>query len=414
MTDASAWRQISGNGADPSWWSQAQRDPWRDPQSPAVVIAEQPPAPADLEPLDALRQPRQRGPVGLAMLLSVAVVTALVAGALGGTLGYVFAVRAGSAGATALGNGEDTSTLTDRAPESIAALAEKVLPSVVTLRVSTGEGTSLGSGFIVSSSGYAVTNNHVVEGSTGTIAITFSDATTASASIVGSDPESDLAVIKIDKDGLSPVEFGDSDTVQVGDPVVAVGAPLALSNTVTYGIVSALDRPIRTADTSGGYRYYAAIQTDAAVNQGNSGGPLFDASGRVVGVNSVIGSLAEDQDHAGNVGLAFAIPINQTKRIAQDLIDTGKVTRTVIGAQIDDSYSAGGARLSSVESGGPAETAGLRVGDIVRKIGSGVVQDSWDLIAFIRKYSPGDTVSVEFTRNGVSQTLMVTLTADVN
>ncbi|MBN1173375.1 MAG: trypsin-like peptidase domain-containing protein [Micromonosporaceae bacterium] len=366
----------------------------------------------ELEPIDRLRAPTGRRPVGLGVLLAVAVVTALIAGGLGGTLGYVFAVRAGEAGGTGLSGSQTTAPLTQRPPETVAGVAKKVLPSVVTLRIKAGAGTSLGSGFVVSADGYAVTNNHVVEGGEGSVTITFSDATTAAATVVGSDPESDLAVVKINKGGLTPVEFGDSDALQVGDPVVAVGAPLALSNTVTYGIVSALDRPIRTDDSSGGARYYAAIQTDAAVNQGNSGGPLFDGAGRVVGVNSVIGSLAEDQEHAGNVGLAFAIPINQAKRVAEDIINTGKARRTVIGAQLDSSHRAGGARLASVETGGPAASAGLRSGDVITKIGVGVVAEPWDLIALVRKYPPGATVAVEYTRDGGRQTSRVTLAAD--
>lgn len=207
------------------------------------------------------------------------------------------------------------------------------------------------------------------------------------------------------------MQFGDSDALQVGDPVVAVGSPLALANTVTYGIVSALDRPIRTESTAGA-RYYAAIQTDAAVNQGNSGGPLFDAGGRVVGVNSVIGSLSDDKEHAGNVGLAFAIPINQAQRVARDIIDRGRARRTVIGAGLDNAYRGGGARLSSVEAGGPAAGGGLRVGDVVIKVGAGVVEEPTDLIALVRRYPPGATVAVEYARDGGRQTVRVTLAAD--
>ncbi|MBT8227676.1 MAG: PDZ domain-containing protein [Dactylosporangium sp.] len=393
------------------WWSDALSDPWRDPRAPAVVVATPSTAGPELEPATSLRQPDRPRAAGLGMLLTIAVVTALIAGGLGGTLGYVFAVRGGTIGGTQLGDGQ-AAPLAQRPPETIAGLVKKVLPSVITLRVESGDGTSLGSGLIVSADGFAVTNNHVVEGSSGSIVITFSDASTASAKIVGSDPESDIAVVKIAKDGLPPVEFGDSDALQVGDPVIAIGSPLALSNTVTYGIVSALDRPIRTDDEAGGVRYYAAIQTDAAVNQGNSGGPLFDAAGRVVGVNSVIGSLAEDQEHAGNVGLAFAIPVNQAKRVAQDIINTGKAKRTVIGAQLDSSYHSGGAKLTSVASNGPAAAAGLRSGDTITKIGNGVVEEPWDLIALVRKYPPGATVSVEYTRDGGRQTLSVTLAAD--
>ncbi len=207
--------------------------------------------------------------------------------------------------------------------------------------------------------------------------MTFSDGNTVSAKVVGSDPESDIAVLKLDANKLTPIEFGDSDAVQVGDPVLAIGSPLALANTVTSGIVSAVDRPIEAGEAGGPTRYYAAIQTDAAVNHGNSGGPLVDAGGRVIGINSVIKSLASDQEQAGNMGLAFAIPINQAKRLAQDIMDTGKARRTVIGAELEASYRGpnGGVRLQTVEAGGPAANAGLKVGDVLTRIGGAPLEE---------------------------------------
>jgi putative serine protease PepD len=438
VTDGSAWRHTAGQGAwasptaaaagprlpgqpEPAgvrqpataWWSDALGDPWRDPQAPAVVVtsAPAPDSGPDLEPpIDG----QSAGRRGMGIVLTVAIVTALIAGALGGTLGYIFAARSGHLGGTSLGGNASTPPLAQRAPESVAGLVKKVLPSVVTIRVKVGGGGALGSGFIVSDNGYVVTNEHVVEGVSGDAVVTFNDSTTATGTVVGTDPESDLAVIKVNRGGLPAIEFGDSEALQVGDPVIAVGSPLALSNTVTYGIVSALDRPIRTNTDEGGVRYYSAVQTDAAVNQGNSGGPLFDSAGRVIGVNSVIGSLADNQEKAGNVGLAFAVPINQAKRVAQDIINTGKARRTVIGASIDESYrgSAGGARLSSVEGGGPAANAGLRAGDVVLKIGNAVVDEPWDVIALVRKYAPGTVIGVDFTRDGSRQTVRVTLVAD--
>ena len=192
-----------------------------------------------------------------------------------------------------------------------------------------------------------ITNDHVVEGADGTLSVSFSDGSTAAANLVGRDPESDIAVIKVSKGDLPAVQFGDSDSIAVGDPVLAFGSPLALNNTVTQGIVSALDRTMQAGDPGGTTRYYAAMQTDAAVNQGNSGGPLVDAAGRVIGVNSVIRSVGGTETEAGNIGLAFAIPINQAKRIAQDIIDTGKARRTVIGAEV----SAGGATGTSGAAG---------------------------------------------------------------
>jgi putative serine protease PepD len=261
-----------------------------------------------------------------------------------------------------------------------------------------------------------ITNDHVVGGANGgaTITITFSDGRTAPARIIGTETESDVAVLKIDQTGLPAVEFADSDAIQVGDPVIAVGAPLALSNTVTYGIVSATDRPV-VAGESSSPRYYAAIQTDAAVNQGNSGGPLVDASGKVVGVNSVIRSVGGTETEAGNIGLAFAIPINQAIRVAREIIDNGKARRTVIGAEVaDNGSSAGGsgARLRSVDQGGPAAVAGLKAGDVLTKLNGHILENSTDLIALVRKYAPGAVVSVDYRRGTKTAGASVTLAAD--
>jgi putative serine protease PepD len=281
------------------------------------------------------------------------------------------------------------------------------------VRVSGGGGLSVGSGFVASADGYVITNDHVVEASSGKPTVVFNDGSTSAATLVGQDPESDIAVIKVSRNGLVPVEFGDSEAIAVGDPVLAFGSPLALANTVTQGIVSALDRTIQAGDPGGQVRYYAAIQTDAAVNQGNSGGPLVDGAGRVVGVNSVIKSLAADQEAAGNIGLAFAIPINQAKRITRDIIDTGKARRTVIGAQVGKAGSGNGVRLSAVDPAGPAAGGGLRAGDVVLKLDGRLLEEATDLIALVRKYDPGSVVTVEYRRGSSTQTASVTLAADV-
>jgi putative serine protease PepD len=295
-------------------------------------------------------------------------------------------------------------------------VASRVLPSVVTVKVGTDGGFSLGSGFIASSDGYVITNDHVVEGQHGSTTVTFSDDTTVSAKLVGVDQESDVAVLKLDKTGLPAVQFGDSDQVAVGDPVLAMGSPLALTNTVTSGIVSALDRTIEADEPGGPTRYYAAIQTDAAVNHGNSGGPLVDSGGRVIGINSVIRSLASDSDTAGNIGLAFAIPINQAKRIAQDIIDTGKSRRTVIGAELSNSYQNpnGGVQVSTVTAGGPADQAGIKAGDVLTRINGRPLDQPADLIALVRKYAPGQSVAVVYQRDGGPHTAQVTLGAATN
>jgi putative serine protease PepD len=395
------------------WWSDGYSDPWRDPHAPAavVVLPATAAAPADLEPVvDPDAAPRR----GLGLVFLVSLVTALLAGALGGALGFTFGSR-GGAGHIVLGPPQPGTGASQRAPESLAGVAERVLPSVVTVRVAGSGAFSVGSGFVVTADGYVITNDHVVAASDNPVSVTFTDGSTASAEVVGSDPESDLAVIRVsDASDLVPVQFGDSNAIAVGDQVLAFGAPLALANTVTSGIVSAVDRTMRAGEPGGQVRYYAAIQTDAAVNQGNSGGPLVDSAGRVVGVNSVIKSLASNEDLAGNIGLAFAIPINQAKRVAQEIIATGKARRTVFGAQVEGSaLPSGGVRLSTVEADGPAESAGLRAGDVVTKLDGRVLEESADLIALVRKYAPGEVVTVEYRRGTEQRKASVTLAADV-
>jgi putative serine protease PepD len=418
VTDGWNWRQPQPpTAAAPSpsagspWWSDAQNDPWRDPYAPAAVVVSTAPVSTGPEPEPVVdpNAPRR----SLAPILMICLVTALLAGGLGGTLGYVFAVRGGvGSGRTALGTtAESPPAAANRAPESLAGVAKKVLPSVVTVRV-TG---AIGSGFVISKEGYVVTNDHVVEGSNGTMSVAFSDGSTASASVVGRDPESDIAVIKVAKANLTPVDFGNSDSIAVGDPVLAFGSPLALVNTVTAGIISALDRTIQAGDPGGTVRYYAAIQTDAAVNQGNSGGPLVDAAGKIIGMNSVIRSVGATDTEAGNIGLAFAIPFNQVRRIAGDIIDTGKAKRTVIGATVAESTAGStttGARLRDVQAAGPAAVAGLKAGDVITKFDGHLLEDGTDLIALVRKYAPGSVVALEYRRGTQNRTASVTLAAD--
>jgi putative serine protease PepD len=403
-------------GGQSPWWSDALADPWRDPHAPARVVVPAPGYPRGESEEDGAAALDGRPRRGLAPVFLIALVTALLSGALGGTLGYVFAARSGVARTAVLGagNGSSPPALAQRAPDSLAGVAQRVLPSVVTVRVATARGFSLGSGFVASSDGFVITNDHVVEDAASTASVMLNDGTTLPAKVTGRDPESDIAVIKIDRTGLTPVQFGDSDQIAVGDPVLAMGSPLALANTVTYGIVSALDRTIQAGEPGGQVRYYAAIQTDAAVNHGNSGGPLVDAAGRVIGVNSVIKSIADREEEAGNIGLAFAVPINQAKRVALEIIDTGKARRTVIGAQLDAAYSsaAGGVRLMSVEPAGPAAGAGLRTGDVVVKLDGRPVGEPTDLIALVRKYAPGSVVVVEYRRGNAARQVSVRLAAD--
>jgi putative serine protease PepD len=391
-----------------AWWTDATSDPWRDPAANTAIIVTAPEAKA-VEAPDFT--PKQRR-TSLAQVFLISLLTALLAGGLGGALGYLVAARSG-AGSVTLGNGSGSAPgLANRAPTSLAGVIKNVMPSVVTIRAQTALGTSIGSGFIASEDGYVITNEHVVSGLTGDPTVKFADATSSPAKLVGDDAESDIAVLKVDRTGLPAVTFGDSDTVAVGDPVLAFGAPLDLENTVTYGIVSALHRPLEIDDGAGPTRYYAAIQTDAAVNHGNSGGPLIDGAGRVIGVNAVIKSLGPSDDDAGNIGLAFAIPIDQARRIATDIITNGKVSsRTVMGVTVASS-AGGGVRLSSVAAGGPAEASGLRPGDVVLEIGGGLVDEAGDLTALVREYAPGTVVPVVYKRAGVSHTAHVKLAAD--
>jgi putative serine protease PepD len=348
------------------------------------------------------------------VVATVALVVGLLAGSLGAAMGYVAASGHQNPG-VALG-ANNSGAAPQRPAESLAGLIARVMPSVVTVEGVGAQGESLGSGFFVTADGYVLTNEHViVDIPDDAVRVTLSDSRTLTARVVGRDPESDLAVLKVERGDYRAVELADSDQVAIGDQVVAIGTPLALAGTATAGIVSALDRTIETRDVGGVQRYYAAIQTDAAVNRGNSGGPLFDSLGRVIGINSVIKSLVEDGGEAGNIGIAFAIPINQASRVASEIIDTGHARRTVIGAEIE-AYrgSGGGARLARVSTGGPADDAGLRNGDVVIRLGAHVIEAPADLIALVRRFDPGTVVTVVYRRGGVTQTASVSLTAHAN
>ena len=311
---------------------------------------------------------------------------------------------------------------------SAAAVAAAVLPSVVVLEVSGGGQADTGSGVVLSSDGYVLTNNHVVAAaaSGGSVRVTFNDGTSAAARIIGTEAASDLAVVKVDKTGLHPATLGRSATLRVGDPVLAVGSPLGLSGTVTSGIVSALDRPVTTSGSSGGSggsgltasaspTVLDAIQTDAAVNPGNSGGPLVDMAGQVIGVNSAIASLgssAAGGAQSGNIGVGFAIPVDQAKVIAGQLIKTGHASHAVLGVSVTDVTTAGGsgqALLRAVSAGGPAAKAGLAAGDTITAVGATPVTTTESLIATVRTHQPGEKIQVSYRRGGAVHTVTVTL-----
>jgi len=346
----------------------------------------------------------------------VALVTALLAGLLGGALGFVAATRTDSVRPVQLGQGSgSTPELAERPPTSVAGIARRVQPSVVSIDVRAPGREGNGSGFVISEEGHILTNSHVAApaASGGTLRVVYSDGTGAPARIVGRDPGSDIAVLKVETKKLVPVELGSSAKVAVGDPVVAFGSPLGLQGTVTSGIISALDRPVETGGRDGDEEaVMAAIQTDAAINPGNSGGPLVDGAGRVVGVNSAIATLPGTSGRGGSIGLGFAIPIDQARRIAEQLISTGKAKRTVIGAELDRTFQSptGGVRLSTVVAQGPAAQAGLRPGDVVLTLNGTVLTEPVDLIALVRKQPAGTRVTIGYQRGGAKATAQVTLT----
>ncbi|MEV0562562.1 trypsin-like peptidase domain-containing protein [Dactylosporangium sp. NPDC050588] len=283
---------------------------------------------------------------------------------------------------------------------SVGAVAEAVLPSVVD--ITTGEGE--GSGVIMSTDGTIITNNHVVAGAT-KLTVTFSTGKTATATVVGTDPAGDIAVIKAQNvSGLTAAKFGDSDALRVGDTVLAVGSPLGLQGSVTAGIVSALHRTISSGE-QGAKSIADAIQTDAAINPGNSGGALVNLAGEVVGINTAILTAGENSN--GNIGVGFAISVNRARSAADQLAKGGKVSHPYLGVQLGDGD--GGALIGGVVAAGPADKAGMKTGDIVTKIGSTQVKDATDLINAIQAAKAGDQLKMTVKRDGAEQQLTVTL-----
>ncbi|MDX6286595.1 MAG: putative serine protease PepD [Frankiales bacterium] len=355
----------------------------------------------------------RRGMTAAALVLA----GALVGGGVGGAVGAAL-----SDGTTTVTTGSGAPIVAAPAadPKSYTAIAAQVLPSVVSIRVTGGGSSGTGSGIIIRSDGHILTNNHVVDaavGGGGTVTVTFNDGSTASAKIVGTDAAYDLAVIKVNKSGLKPATLGSSASLRVGDPVIAIGSPLGLSGTVTTGIVSALNRPVNTTNQQqspfGGSAptestVISAIQTDAAINPGNSGGALVDGAGQVVGINSAIASLGT----SGNIGVGFAIPIDQARDIATQLIATGKAAHPILGVSIADvttSAGAGQVLVQAVTSGGPAQKAGIQNGDVIVEIAGTKITDTDALIATVRAHKPGEKVSVTYERSGTRHTVSVQL-----
>ena len=334
---------------------------------------------------------------------------------------------------------------------SVEQVSAKVLPSVVKLQLVSGQGREEGSGIVLSSDGLILTNNHVVaaaaqaagsgpmaaevgpddlfpgggrlgaqpfsQGSGGLQAtVTFSDGKTVPFTVVGTDPADDIAVVRAQNvSGLTPISIGSSKDLKVGQNVVAIGSPLGLQGTVTTGIISALDRPVVTGDEqSGQHSVMSAIQTDAAINPGNSGGALVDMNGDLIGVNSAIASLGGGQDsqaaQSGSIGLGFAIPVDQAKRIADELISTGTVRHASLGVQLSADDSDQGALVAGVADGSPAATAGVPKGAVITKVDNTVIDGPESLVAAIHSRAPGDNVTLTYADpSGASRTVEVTL-----
>lgn len=413
-------------------WAAYRQDP-PPPSGPPVSTAPPPPdalplgqvGPPNWAPVPALPQQR-RTPPSLGVLAAIGLIVALVAGAVGAGIG-VMATGGDSSEAPPIslggGGGGDSEPVKPRPPDSVAGIAQKVLPSVVTIRVSAGGEGGSGTGFIVNG-GYIITNNHVVSSAArggGQIEIVFHDKKTSPAEIQGRDPASDIAVLKPrTTHNLPALTLGDSDDLAVGDPVIAVGSPLGLDGSVTSGIVSALNRAVPTRGEGADAAVIPAIQTDAAINPGNSGGPLVNGKGEVVGINTAIVTLGGGLgEQGGNIGLGFAIPINHGRRIAEEIINTGSARRTMIGIGMDTTFPGPGVRIADREQngvppiveGGPADKAGLKPGDIITAIDGQVVEDRADLSAAIQSKAPGTKVKVTFQRDGKEQTVEVTLAA---
>jgi putative serine protease PepD len=309
------------------------------------------------------------------------------------------------------------STSIERPPGSVADIAQRVLPSVVPISARGARGGGTGTGFVIDSTGFILTNNHVIADAAvdgGSIEVQLNDGTTLDATIIGRDSAYDLAVLKVDRTGLTALTFGDSDQVAVGDAVIAIGSPLGLSGTVTLGIVSAKDRAVTAGEDAGDNSYINAIQTDAAINPGNSGGPLVNSAGAVIGVNSAIATLGTSflSSQSGSIGLGFAIPINQARKTAEQLIKTGKATYPVVGISVDMQYAGDGAKIADTRNaivpGGPAARAGLRPGDLITKFEGRTITTPEELIVAIRSKSVGDKVEIEYIR--AEKTLKATLT----
>ncbi|MGW1883561.1 trypsin-like peptidase domain-containing protein [Streptomyces sp. NPDC001970] len=360
-------------------------------------------------------------------LVATVLAAALVAGSVGGGIGYWAAERNDGGGISTTVSAGEAPAGFKREPGTVAAVAGKALPSVATIeaKANGGEGEGgTGTGFVYDREGHILTNNHVVESAAdgGTLSVIFPSGKSYDAEVVGRAQGYDVAVLKLKNapDGLAPLPLGNSDRVAVGDSTIAIGAPFGLSNTVTTGIISAKNRPVASGDGSSGKNsYMSALQTDASINPGNSGGPLLDASGAVIGINSAIQSAGNGmgQAQAGSIGLGFAIPINQARNVAEQLIKTGEPVYPVIGATVNMTDQGAGATIATQGTGGtpavtpdgPAAKAGLKPGDVITKFNGKPIDSGPTLISEIWNHKPGDKVSLTYERDGKESTVDVIL-----
>ncbi|MEB3980283.1 trypsin-like peptidase domain-containing protein [Mycobacterium sp. 663a-19] len=388
------------------------------------------PIPGMLPPMPP-PQPQRRSRAGILAVGAVSI--AVVSAGIGGAAATVveLGTHSTASGGTGLIPGAAPSVpAANMPPGSVEQVAAKVVPSVVMLETDMGRASEEGSGIVLSADGLILTNNHVVAaaakppnspgvpgapgGPPPKTTVTFSDGRTAPFTVLGADPTSDIAVIRVQGvPNLTPISMGSSSDLRVGQPVVAIGSPLGLSGTVTTGIISAMNRPVSTTGESGNQNTVLdAIQTDAAINPGNSGGALVNMSGQLVGVNSAIATLGADSPDAqsGSIGLGFAIPVDQAKRIADELISTGKATHASLGVQVTSDKATPGAKVVDVVQGGAAATAGLPKGVVVTKVDDRPINNADALVAAVRSKAPGDKVTLTFQDpGGASRTVQVTL-----
>lgn len=422
-TRPGSYEQQGGSNWDWRYATEQQRQAFRaryDPYSGAPMPTGPGQYPRPGMPVAPQPQPRKRSRASA--LVAGAVAVAMLSAGVGGGVALLVHPDHNLSGINA--SGATPGIPAASVPTgSVEAVATKVVPSVVKLEVNQGRASEEGSGVILSTDGLILTNNHVVAAAAGTpvgqggapkTKVTFADGSSAPFTVVGTDPGSDIAVVRAQNvSGLTPITVGSSGDLRVGQDVVAIGSPLGLEGTVTTGIISALNRPVAAGgDAQNQNTVLDAIQTDAAINPGNSGGALVNMNGELVGVNSAIATLGADAGgpQGGSIGLGFAIPVDQAKRIADEIIQTGTASRASLGVQVGNDAGVDGAKIVEVTPGGAAAAAGLPGGVIVTKIDDRVVGSADALVAAVRSKAPGDKVTLTYLdTSGKPQTAEVTL-----